>query len=172
MSGSILSFRGVRPTVGEGAFIAPGATVVGDVVIGRDASVWFGCVIRGDVRHIRIGERTNIQDGSIVHVTEGRFAAIIGADVTIGHGCIIHGCTLEDRSFVGMGAIVLDGAVVQSGAMVAAGALVSPGKTVPTGELWAGNPAKRMRTIGEAERAAFAHTVGHYVALAREYAGS
>src|SRR5208337_2586913 len=137
------------------AFVAPGAVVIGDVVIGAGSSVWFNCVVRGDVHHIRVGERTNIQDGTVVHVTGGKFATHIGSDITIGHGCVLHACTLEDGCFIGMGAIILDGAVVESGAMVAAGALVTPGKRVKAGELWAGNPAKLLRPLSPDDITAF-----------------
>lgn len=169
MSGPILPFQGVLPTIGERVFIAPTATVIGDTVIGDDTSVWFSCVIRGDVHEIRIGSRTNIQDGTIIHVTGGKLGTYIGSDITIGHGAILHACTLEDGCFIGMGAVVLDGAVVESGAMVAAGAVVTPGKRVKRGELWGGNPAKLLRPLSEAEIAFFPQSAANYVALAAKY---
>ncbi len=169
MSGLLLPWKGVLPTIDETAFIAPNATVIGDTVIGPDTNIWFGVVIRGDVHEIRIGARTNIQDGTIVHVAEGKFGTYIGDDITIGHAAIIHACTLETGCFVGMGACVLDGAVVERGAMVAAGALVTPGKRVPAGELWAGNPAKKMRDITPADLAGFQASADKYVGLGRTY---
>ena len=169
MSGQILPYRGKRPLIAGGAFIAPTAVVIGDVEIGEECGIWFGSVLRGDVHRIRVGARTNIQDGTIVHCTRERFPCLIGSDITIGHGAILHGCVLEDGCFIGMGARVLDGARVESGGMVAAGALVTPGKIVKSGELWAGSPAKLMRPVTDEERAFFSHSVAHYVALARDY---
>lgn len=157
------------PEIADSAFIAPRATVIGDVVIGPKSSVWFGCTLRGDVNSIRIGARSNIQDGTVIHVTRGGHATHIGDDVLVGHTCIIHACTLESGSFVGMGATVMDGAVVESGAMVAAGALVTPGKRVPRGELWAGNPAKFKRPLSEEEMAGFKAQTDHYVRMAESY---
>lgn len=165
----ILPFKGVSPTVHPDAFVAATAAVIGDVVIGAGSSIWFGCSVRGDVHEIRIGERTNVQDGSVVHVTRGKFGCYIGSDITIGHGAIIHACVLEDGSFVGMGATVMDGAVVESQAMVAAGALVTPGKRVKRGELWAGSPARFLRRLTPEELAGFPVQAAHYAELAREY---
>lgn len=165
----ILPFRNHLPRIAADAFVAPNAVVIGDVEIGPEASIWFGCTIRGDVHAIRIGARTNIQDNSVVHVTEGRFATHIGANVLVGHGCIIHGCTLRDGCFVGMGSTILDGAVVEEKAMVAAGSLVTPGKVVKSGELWGGRPAKLLRPLSQQEIAGFALAVGHYVDIAKEY---
>jgi carbonic anhydrase/acetyltransferase-like protein (isoleucine patch superfamily) len=170
MSGIILPYRGKLPVIAGSAFIAANAVVTGDVEIGPDSGIWFGCVLRGDVHHIRVGARTNIQDGTVVHCTRNRFPCLIGSDVTVGHGAVLHACILEDGCFVGMGACVLDGARVESGAMVAAGALVTPGKIVKKGELWAGNPAKMMRALSPEEQAAFMVSAAHYVELARDYA--
>jgi carbonic anhydrase/acetyltransferase-like protein (isoleucine patch superfamily) len=150
-------------------FIAPGAHVIGKVSIGAGSSIWFNCVLRGDVGHINVGERTNVQDGTIVHVTGGRFDTHIGDDVLIGHGCIIHGCRLENHAFVGMGAIVLDGAVVEADAMLAAGALLTPGKVVKSGELWAGRPAKFLRSLTVAEIAGNRAGAAGYARLAQVY---
>jgi gamma-carbonic anhydrase len=169
MNGVILSHHGQLPTIAADAFIAPTAVVIGDVEIGAGTGVWFNCVIRGDVHEIRIGERTNIQDGTIVHVTGGKLGTYIGSDITIGHGAVIHACRLEDGCFVGMGAIVLDGAVVETGAMVAAGAVVTPGKRVPVGELWAGNPAKFLRKLRPEEIASFPESAAKYVDLGKSY---
>ncbi|HSV28165.1 MAG TPA: gamma carbonic anhydrase family protein [Candidatus Omnitrophota bacterium] len=171
MSGTILPYKGVRPTIADDVFIAPTAVVIGDVVIGAGSSVWFNCTVRGDVHEIRIGERTNIQDGTVVHVTGGKFGTYIGSDITIGHGAVLHACTLEDCCFIGMGATVMDGAVVETGAMVAAGAVVTPGKRVRKGELWAGNPAKLLRELTEADIAFFPKSAANYVALAATYRG-
>ena len=149
MPAFIRPHHGITPTIDPSAFIAETAVIIGDVEIAADASIWYGAVLRGDGNYIRVGARTNVQDGVIVHINTQLFPCIIGADITIGHGAIVHACTLEDSCFVGMGATVLDGAVVERQAMVAAGALVTPGKRVPTGELWAGNPAKKMRDLTE-----------------------
>lgn len=164
-----LDYRGISPKIADSAFIAPNATVVGDVEIGPESGIWFGCVIRGDVNYIRIGERTNIQDGSVVHVTKHTHPTIIGSDITIGHMALIHGCTLEDRCFIGMRATIMDGVVVEPGAVVAAGSLVTPGKRVAAGELWAGSPARFLRRIEDEERAGFDAIAPRYVGLAREY---
>ena len=169
MSGHILPFQGVMPIIAEDAFIAPNATVIGHVTIGSQSSVWFNTVIRGDVMSIRVGDRTNLQDGTIVHVTGGMFDTVIGSDVLIGHRAIIHGATLEDGCFIGMGATILDGAVVETGAMVAAGAMVTPGKRVKRGELWAGSPAKLFREIGDAEFQEFADGTEGYRQLGQDY---
>ena len=128
MSKNIMPFNGVLPEIAPDAFIAPSADVIGRVTIGEKSSIWFNCVVRGDVYTIDIGKRSNIQDGTVIHVSGGTHPTKIGDDVLVGHNCLIHGCTLEDGSFVGMGTIILDGVVVESGAMVAAGAMVTPGK--------------------------------------------
>ena len=138
---TILSYKNVVPRIDNSAYIAPSAVVVGDVVIGVDSSLWFGVVARGDINAIEIGQRTNIQDGTIIHVSSTGHGTHIGDDVTVGHMAVLHDCTLQNRSFVGIKACVMDGAMVESGAMVAAGALVAPGKVVRRGELWAGVPA-------------------------------
>lgn len=169
MGNNIRTFKGITPTVDETVFIAPSADVIGDVVIQEGSSVWFNCVIRGDVNHIRIGKRSNIQDGTVIHVSNGTHPTIVGDDVLVGHNCIIHGCTLEDGSFVGMGTTVLDGVVVESGAMVAAGALVTPNKRVPKGELWGGAPAKFLRNLGADEVANLTSGAVHYAELAQIY---
>ncbi|WP_184431594.1 gamma carbonic anhydrase family protein [Roseospira goensis] len=165
----ILPWRGVWPTLSPDAFVAPGATVIGDVVVGAGSSIWFGCVVRGDVHEIRIGANTNIQDGTVVHVTKGRFGTYIGDGITIGHKALIHACTLQDGCFIGMGATVMDGCVIESGAMVAAGALVPPGKRVPAGELWAGSPAKPKRALTAEDTAGWPAQAAHYAELGRTY---
>jgi len=161
--------NGISPTISPGAFIAPGAAVIGDVEIGADSALWFGCVARGDVNTIRIGERTNVQDGTVIHVTRRTGPTIIGNGITIGHGCILHACVLEDDCFVGMRATLMDGAVVEKGAWVAAGALVTENKRIPSGEIWAGSPAKFFRKLTPEETAFIAVSADNYVKHAREY---
>ncbi len=169
MSALLLPYRGVLPRIAEGAFVAPTATIVGDVEIGTDSGIWFGCVLRGDVNYIRVGKRTNIQDGTIVHVAHETYPTLIGNDITIGHSALIHACTLEDGCFIGMRATVMDGAVVEKDAMVAAGALVAPGKRIATGQLWAGVPARYLRDLTDADREEFNAIGPRYVDLAREH---
>jgi len=166
---SLWPYRGIRPTVHDSVFIAPGTHVIGDVHIAESSSLWFNCVARGDVNSIRIGARTNIQDGTIVHVTGGRFGTTIGSDVLIGHQCLIHGCRLEDESFIGMGATVMDGCVVERGAMLGAGSLLVPGKVVKSGQLWLGRPARYVRDLTPEELAANRQAVVHYAKLAEQY---
>ena len=165
----LMPWNGVWPTIHDSAFIAPGAVIIGDVVIGPETSIWFGVVIRGDVHEIRIGARTNVQDGTIIHATQFKAGTYIGDAVTIGHGAVLHACTLKDRCFIGMGAVVLDQATVETDAMVAAGALIAPGKTVPTGELWAGNPAKMLRPLKPAEIENIAGSADRYVGFGNSY---
>jgi carbonic anhydrase/acetyltransferase-like protein (isoleucine patch superfamily) len=169
MGGFIRAYRGILPTIADDAFIAPNATVVGAVTIGAGASIWFNTVLRGDVGKILVGAGTNIQDGTIVHVTRQRYDTVIGANVLIGHKAMIHGATLEDGCFIGMGATILDGVVVEGQAMVAAGALVTPGKRIKQGELWAGSPAKLMRMLSQEEIDAFPRQVAGYQDLGQEY---
>lgn len=157
------------PKISPEAFVAPGSSVIGDVEIGRLTGVWFNVAIRGDVEKIRIGERTNIQDGTVIHVSRKDGPTIIGSGITIGHSALLHACILEDNCFIGMGATVMDYAVVESGAMVAAGALVTPGKRVPKGELWAGSPAKFFRPLTEAESAYVFTSAENYVKHVGEY---
>jgi gamma-carbonic anhydrase len=171
MQGHLWPYRGVTPSIHETAFIAPGTQVIGDVQIGAAASIWFNCVVRGDVDAIRIGARSNVQDGSIVHVTGGRFGTFIGDDVLVGHLCVIHGCRLEDESFVGMGSTVMDGCVMERGAMLGAGSLLSPGKTIRSGQLWLGRPARYLRDLTPQEVESNRESVVHYVKLAEEYRG-
>lgn len=165
----ILPFKGVMPTIHPSCFVAPGAVIIGDVEIGEDSNIWFGCVLRGDVQSIRVGARTNIQDGSVVHVTRNIGPTVIGNGVTIGHSAVIHACTIEDDAFVGMHATVMDHAVVSRNGMLAAGALLAPRKTIPTGELWAGNPAKLFRPMKQEELDYIPVSAAHYVALSRQY---
>ena len=157
------------PRLALGAWVAPGAAVIGDVTLGEKSSIWFNCTVRGDVNYVRVGARTNVQDNTCIHVTRVTHPTIIGAGITIGHGVVLHGCVLEDDCFIGMGAVILDGAVVESGAYVAAGALVTPGKRVKAGELWAGRPAKMLRSVTDEEKAFIAISAENYVRLAAEY---
>jgi carbonic anhydrase/acetyltransferase-like protein (isoleucine patch superfamily) len=161
--------KGISPTISDKAFIAPGSAIIGDVEIGADCGIWFGCVVRGDVNIIRIGERSNIQDGTIIHVTRKTGPTIIGKNVTVGHSVLLHACILEDDCFVGMHSTIMDGAVVESGGWVAAGALVTPGKRIPKGQIWAGNPAKYFRDLKPEERDFIPVSAQNYVDLAREY---
>ena len=147
----IESFLGHTPTIDETAFIAKSAAIIGAVEIGKDCSIWHQTTIRGDANYIKIGEGTNIQDNSVIHIDSTQFPTIIGDFVTIGHSAIVHACTLETHSFIGMGSIIMDGSFVSSFSMVAAGALVTPGKKIPKGELWAGSPAKKMRDLNAKE---------------------
>jgi carbonic anhydrase/acetyltransferase-like protein (isoleucine patch superfamily) len=167
----ILPYLGIHPTIHPDAFIAPGAVVIGDVHIGAQTNVWFGCVIRGDVNSIRIGERTNIQDGTVVHVTRKTGPTVIGSNITIGHKALIHAATLMDDCFFGMGATILDFAVVEPGAFVAAGALVTPNKRIPSGQMWAGNPAKYFRDLKAEESEFIGISAQNYVDLAMDYKG-
>jgi carbonic anhydrase/acetyltransferase-like protein (isoleucine patch superfamily) len=152
--------------------------VIGDVAIGDDASIWPGAVVRGDVNYIRIGARSNLQDQCVVHVTHdgpngppGGLATLIGEDVTVGHGAIIHACTIGDACLVGMGAIVLDGVRVEKNAFIGAGAMVSPGKRVGSGELWLGNPARCVRRLSDQEIEQLYYSASHYVKLKDRYLG-
>ncbi len=165
----VLPYKGITPAIATTAFVAHDAVVIGKVDIGEDSSVWFGCVARGDVHSIHIGARTNIQDGSVIHVTTGGNGTWIGDDVTVGHMVLLHDCRVESGAFIGMGAKLLDGVVVENGAMVAAGALVTPGKRVPAGELWAGSPAKFMRKLTPQDLEGFKKSADHYVQLAHSY---
>lgn len=169
MTATVLPFRGVAPRVDPTAFIAPGSNLMGDIEIGAGSSIWLGCQLRGDVNIIRIGEKVNLQDGSVVHVSSRGQGTHVGDRCTIGHMVLLHDCILEPDSFVGMNACVMDGAVVETGAMVAAGALVTPGKRVLTGELWGGRPAVRMRELTDAERAEIKRLAKLYFDLSREY---
>lgn len=176
---AIHAYRGQVPQIHPSAFLAPGAQIIGNVEIGPEASIWYNSVLRADIGRITVGARSNVQDGTVIHVEgprEGRegpvLDTLIGADALIGHLAILHGCTVEDRGFVGMGAIVMDGARVCSGAMLGAGALLPPGKTVPGGEIWSGRPARRMRALRDEEIAAMAEGCEHYLDLAGHHRAS
>lgn len=166
---NVLPYRAIFPKLAEDVYIAPGAWVIGDVEIGARTSVWFNTVIRGDMHYIRIGSETNIQDNSTLHVTAEHFPLMIGNRVTIGHGAIVHGCTVEDDCLIGMGAVVMDGARIGRGSVVAAGALVPPGHVVPPDSLVMGSPAKVHKTVEPAERELIRLSALHYVDLGAEY---
>lgn len=143
MSYQILKYKDYEPKMDESSFIADGVRIIGNVEIGRNASIWFNCVIRGDVGSIKIGDETNIQDGTVIHVDRNPGGdTIIGSIVTVGHFCVLHACTIHDKAFIGMGSVIMDHAIVESGAMVAAGSLVTHGKVIKSGEVWAGRPAQ------------------------------
>ncbi|WP_448577942.1 gamma carbonic anhydrase family protein [Thermaurantiacus sp.] len=165
----LLPFLGHTPAVAPSAWVAPTAAVIGDVKLGEGASVWYNCVLRGDVMPIRVGARSNIQDGTVVHVTRKRAATTIGEDVLVGHSCMIHGCELHSHAFIGLGAIVMDGCVVEGDGMVAAGALLTPGKIVRARELWAGRPARFLRALSDEEVAHNRAGAAGYVELARAH---
>ncbi len=147
----IFPYQKIYPEIDDTVFIAPGVKIIGNVEIGQNSSIWYNSVVRGDVHYIKIGEYTNVQDCSMLHVTNGKFPLIIGNRVTIGHSVKLHGCILEDHTFIGIGAIVLDGAIVEHHSMVAAGAVVRPGFKVPTGKLVGGVPAKVIRDLTDNE---------------------
>ena len=170
-TGLIMSYGGHNPEIVDDVYIAPGAVVIGDVVIGKGSSVWFNTVLRGDFNEIRVGSGTNIQDGAVVHVSSYGSGSYIGDDVTIGHNAVIHACTIGSRCLIGMNSTILDGAVVEDGALVAAGALVAPGKIVTVGELWAGNPAKSIRPVSDAETEFIQDSARRYCQFAKEYMG-
>lgn len=165
----LLPYRGALPRIDPCAYIAANATIIGDTHIGADTGVWFGCVVRGDVNEIRIGARTNIQDLTMIHCAEAGQGTYIGNDITVGHSAVLHACSIEDGALIGIHACVMDDCIVEPGAMVAAGALVTPGKVVKAGEVWAGNPARKLRDVNQKDRDFFAVNVTRYVKLAREY---
>jgi len=166
---TILPYKKILPTIGDDVFIAENAIVVGDIEIGEESNIWFGVAMRGDVHEIRIGKRTNIQDNSVVHVTRGVSGTYIGDEVTVGHGAILHACTVKNQAFIGMGAVILDEVIIEERAMVAAGAVVTPRKVIPSGQLWGGNPARYMRDLTEEEMAFFPKSADNYVRLAADY---
>jgi carbonic anhydrase/acetyltransferase-like protein (isoleucine patch superfamily) len=172
---TLRAYRGISPRLAPTAYVDPAAVVIGNVEIGDDASVWPMTVIRGDVNSIRIGQRSNIQDGSVIHVTHKHkerpqgHAVVIGDDVTVGHQVVLHGCVIEDRCLIGMGSIVLDGAVLRSHVLLGAGSLVAEGKELEGGYLWLGRPAKRMRPLTADEMDWFEYSARHYVKLKNDY---
>jgi carbonic anhydrase/acetyltransferase-like protein (isoleucine patch superfamily) len=171
-------FEGRAPRVGPRAYVDESALVVGDVALGEDSSVWPGVVVRGDIHSIRVGARTNIQDGSVLHVTHdnpfspGGHPLLVGAEVTVGHRVVLHGCTIEDRCLIGMGSIVMDGACIRAGVILGAGSLVPPGKDLAGGRLWLGRPARPVRQLTADEIAYLAYVAEHYVQLKERHARS
>jgi carbonic anhydrase/acetyltransferase-like protein (isoleucine patch superfamily) len=172
---AIRPYKDISPSLAERVYFDPQAVVIGDVHIGADSSIWPLCSLRGDVNLIRIGERTNIQDGSVLHGTHAHAAnpqgnaTRVGSDVTVGHKVILHGCTVEDLCLIGMGAVVLDGAVIRSHVLLGAGSLVSEGKELEGGYLWLGRPAKRIRELTQEEMKWFTYSAKHYVKLKNDY---
>ena len=168
-SGLLYALNGTAPTIHPTAWVAPTAVLIGDVRLGPNANIWFNCVLRADTNPIIVGARSNIQDGTIIHVSAKSFPTLIGDDVTVGHAAIIHACTLKNHAFVGMGATVLDGAVIEEGGMLGAAALLTPGKRIGPNELWTGSPAKLARIMTAEDRARFDRGARHYVDLAQRY---
>ena len=171
---TLIPYEDVSPKIAPTAFVAPGCQIIGDVHLGSQSSIWYNCVLRGDVNRIVIGERSNIQDGTIIHVDSprdgnGGLPTIIGNDVLIGHMVMLHGALLHDRAFVGLGSIVMDGCIIESDGMLAAGALLTPGRVIRSGELWVGRPARKLRDLSEKEREANQMGVQHYVLLAERH---
>ncbi|MEP6939409.1 MAG: gamma carbonic anhydrase family protein [Rudaea sp.] len=170
-------YRGQLPCLGQRVYVDPAAVVIGDVALGDDVSLWPCVVARGDVNHIRIGARSNIQDGAVLHVTHdgpytpGGFPLVIGADVTVGHGAILHACTIDDACLIGMHATVLDGVHVHKHSIIGAGAVVTPGKVIGEAELWVGNPARCVRALSSSQIAQLYYSAKHYVKLKDEYLG-
>jgi carbonic anhydrase/acetyltransferase-like protein (isoleucine patch superfamily) len=168
----IYPYRNKWPTLHETSFIAPSADIIGDVTIGAHTSIWFGCVVRGDVNTIVIGARTNVQDHSVLHVTREKHPLVIGNQITIGHGCILHGCVVQDDCLIGMGAILLDGCQIGKGCWIAAGSLVPPGFVAPSFSLIKGSPARVVREIRPDEILAAQANFEHYVSEAAYFRGN
>jgi carbonic anhydrase/acetyltransferase-like protein (isoleucine patch superfamily) len=165
----LLPYKNIMPIIGKDVWIAENAAVIGDTHIGEESNVWFGCTVRGDVHEIRIGKRTNIQDNSIIHTTRNVSGTYIGDEVTVGHGAILHACTIGNQVLVGMGAIILDEAVMEDHSMLAAGSVLTPKKRVPSGELWGGSPARYMRDLTKEELKFLPVSADNYVRLAGDY---
>jgi len=162
----IKSVRGIEPQFGENCWLADNATVVGDVRMGRDCTVWFNAVVRGDVNSITFGDRCNIQDGAVIHCTYQRTKTTIGNNVSIAHNAIVHGCAIEDEVLIGMGAIVMDGAVIGSRSIIAAGAIITQNTVVPPGSIYAGNPARFLKAVSDEQAEVFMRTANNYVMYA------
>ncbi len=166
---TILTYDGMTPEVAPDAYVAPTASLIGDVVVGAEASIWFGCVLRGDVGNLTVGPRTSIQDNTVLHATHGRTTTTVGADCTVGHACILHGCRVHDRVLVGMGSILLDEAEIGSDTILGAGSLVTMGTKIPSGVLALGRPAKVVRDLSPEEREQIRASARHYVELTAAY---
>ncbi|HLT24954.1 MAG TPA: gamma carbonic anhydrase family protein [Ignavibacteria bacterium] len=169
MTITIESYNGIEPKIHESVFLRDGARIIGDVVLEKDVNVWYNTVIRGDVNYIRVGERTNIQDNSMLHVTWQKYPLIVGADVTVGHNVVLHGCTVKDSVLIGMGAILLDNCVVNSNSLVAAGTLIKEGFEVPEGVLVAGVPGKIVRDLRSEEIEKIAQSARNYLFYVENY---
>lgn len=174
---AIRSFQEISPSLGQRVYVDSTALVVGQVELGDDVSLWPGTVVRGDVNRIRIDARSNIQDLSVLHVTHdgpyspGGFPLLIGVDVTVGHRCILHACTIGNRCLIGMGSIVMDGAVIEDEVLLAAGSLVSPGKHLDSGHLYRGSPVQKVRLLTDQEREMLSYSAAHYLRLKNRYLG-
>lgn len=168
---TILPFEGKVPQIADSAFIAPGCRIIGDVTIGEEASIWYNCVLRGDTDRLVIGARSNIQDGSVIHADPG-MPTIIGEDVLVGHMVMLHGCTLEDRAFVGLSSIVMNGCVIEGDGMLAAGAMLTSGKRILARELWGGSPARKMRELNDVAIAGMRMGTAHYVQNGKRHAAA
>jgi len=165
----IKKFQNKQPQLGEDVYVSENAKVIGDVTLGDEVNIWFGAVLRGDMHYIKIGNRTNIQDNSVVHVTTRVSPTNIGSGVTIGHGAIIHGCTIEDDCLIGMGAILMDDAIIGAGSLIGAGALIPPNMKIPKDSLVVGSPGKVIRKITEVEREMILERPQEYIDLASIY---
>jgi len=166
---NLYPYKGFKPKIDPSTFVAPSADIIGDVIIGKESSIWFNTTIRGDVNEIRIGDQTSIQDNTVIHVARKGQGTYIGNQVTVGHAVILHACTVEDNVVVGNGSCVMDDCYIEKGAIVAANALVPPGKRVKAGEVWAGNPAKKLRDVKPAEVEFFRENMLDYCKLAKDY---
>jgi gamma-carbonic anhydrase len=162
----VRSVRGIAPQFDTTCWFADNATIVGDVTMGRDCTVWFNAIVRGDVNRIVLGDRCNVQDGAVIHCTYQKYATTIGNCVSIAHNAIVHGCTIEDNVLVGMGAIIMDGAIVGTGSIIAAGAIITQHTVVPPGSIYAGNPARLLKTVSPEQAEIFQRTANNYVMYA------
>ncbi len=165
----MLEYLGMLPRVEAGAFVAESANLIGDVAVGKDSSIWFNAVVRGDVNSIRIGERTNVQDIAVIHVTHNKWPTFIASNVTVGHGAIVHGCVIEEACLIGMGAILLDGCRIGENSIIAAGSVVREGMVVPKGSLVAGVPARIVRSLSDEEIRRITDSAQHYVEYISNY---
>ncbi len=168
-TGHIETFDGKTPVIADDVFVAATASIIGDVTIGSGSSIWYSCVLRGDDHALIIGKNTSVQDGSVLHATLGGQPTILGDNVVIGHGAMLHSCTIGDGSLVGIGSVILDGCVLEPGSMLAAGALLTPNKRVPTGELWGGSPARKLRAMNEKDYDYLKWDTAHYIKTAQKY---
>ena len=172
---NIREFQGSRPILGKAVYVDQAATIIGDVTLGDDCSVWPGAVIRGDMHKITVGARTSVQDGCVLHITHasdynpGGFARSVGDDVTIGHNVTLHGCTLGNKILVGIGSTIMDGAIVEDNVVIGAGSLVPPGKTLAAGYLYKGSPCKQARELSQSELDYFTYSAANYASLKDQY---